>query len=273
MSSLREKQVAIDSWLYSLGESSCFEDDPFVVDFLYDLSLLCHTSATSAQVLLQNTTKESDVINQSATRLKHILSRLGVLPNQLNSQTQATLSSLTNIAGLLDVSVPSLENLTKAIILNQQKLNSLKSQHSLSQAQLGAILESTKSAKTIDSNLTPYRDQNAVKQTLSEEIKQFNESSDTFLDKESLYIHKTNSVKSHLRSLGLTRHLTHSALLGQKQELTETEENIRRHNRQLECFRGLPPNEDLTKERIEELRQEVADLEKQVAEAVSHALV
>ncbi|KAL0215945.1 hypothetical protein P9112_008129 [Eukaryota sp. TZLM1-RC] len=130
---------------------------------------------------------------------------------------------------------------------------------------LGRILDITVNNEVLAKYNTTAKVDDYIAQVLQDNL----QISENYALKEAEYTHSTNEIKKELKKLPLTHEITHSALVGLKQKRNETEESLVKHSKRLESFKGLPADEALATERVEELRREVRGLQDKLGAEVA----
>ncbi|KAL0215959.1 hypothetical protein P9112_008143 [Eukaryota sp. TZLM1-RC] len=265
MTSQSEKKAAIDSWLYSLGESATYEDDTLVIDFLYDLFRVCSFTTDTANIISQAAELETSHLTKQSEQLNKFLAPLELTPSHLSSKARSALSSLSNAADALNLSDVSPDAFIHAAASLEMDLITTESDLSQHKQRLGRILDITVNNEVLAKYNTTAKVDDYIAQVLQNNL----QISENYALKEAEYTHSTNEIKKELKKLPLTHEITHSALVGLKQKLNETEESLVKHSKRLESFKGLPADEALATERVEELRREVRGLQDKLGAEVA----
>ncbi|KAL0220872.1 hypothetical protein RCL1_000726 [Eukaryota sp. TZLM3-RCL] len=264
--SIRDKRSFVDAWLFSLGEPASYDDQPEVVNYLYDLACTHKLSSSALNFTSKNIDNEISSLNGANHKLHNLLTLLKVTPAELQQNSRFSLNSLVESSLLLNIENPTIETILTVLSSLQLEVVHLEARFAQITSDLSRVDNLVSSVVSSHDSLNNTPSVSEITRVLQHDIAVETNMSEILSSKDATYVHRINDLKSTLRSTGIRTDLTHSAIVSLKAKLVELEESLLKNKRRLASFRGLPADDELAGAKLAELHQQVASLERRLSE-------
>ncbi|XP_065199212.1 HAUS augmin-like complex subunit 1 [Sycon ciliatum] len=269
--SISERHDQVMKWLQdTLGETPSFEVNETTVGALYDVMTKSVSANTRAVLLGDDAKQRSKEYGKECVRLSGTLSRIGLRADMLDKPSTAALDSLASVAEsteLRDVHLPTfhvgLSQLCSAV--EDENIASVD----LRQRQQ-EIIARTKQALVQINTLKQMHARLAQKTTADAETSARSQQEVAFCHaKAQQYQQEITGLQAKLRDSGFQEDIEHQKLVQQAADLEQRRELLRPLKAKLQSFHNLPADLRLSTVKLEQLRQEVESLEKQLSSSIN----
>ncbi|ELT96410.1 hypothetical protein CAPTEDRAFT_203048 [Capitella teleta] len=261
----------LDEWLTSLlgDDAHAFENNADTIECLQRLMRANKQRDACTKIYAEDLKQKTLEYALEAKRLKDLLSALGVDPLSLSQSGAISLKTLvelslllrtkdaTQTCLLLALSDFNLKRLDVAASLRREKASSA----SIMQKSLLAKNKTDKLTETshsVDENWMRNAAETSKKKKQAE-----------FLSlKSKQYATQQHQLKKDLSASKADPSIYHSTLLNRSQELQDLKSRLLPLRAKLDSYHKLPPDVDLTKVQIEELKQQLKLLEEELAKHI-----
>lgn len=260
------KQVT--GWLESVfdGPIPQYEICPETIDILHNLMKSNQQAETFADLLIEDLEQKSAEYAAETQYYGQIFSSVNVRPEDLSPSTQSNLRVLTDLAATLNIKDGS--DTSYLLAITSLKRESLKLSDTRKRVlYVGSQLYdktklAQKKASVLERNLQLLEEQCAL-----------HEKATTSRVKEAKFMR--GKAREYAKTIQAYQakipknYVSHESLVEKSEFLQELKNKLVPLKSRLNGYHSLPPNINLTKVKIEEVRREVANIERDLADIVS----
>ncbi|KAK0048600.1 HAUS augmin-like complex subunit 1 [Biomphalaria pfeifferi] len=269
---LSSQRLLVGKWLeeiFDQDEVPEFELNTQIIQQLYQMVLISRKNDKKTQLVIDDLNLKINEYNAEAHRLSEVLCRLGLGQIHLSKSCANNVMMLAKLGNLLNVKDSSdtcfylaLQHLDNELekVIQQRKIEA-KHVEQLSAKSYRAVLKYSSLKKALEDV-----QEKAEKEHQTNEERKNNT---TFLlGKSEKYEKEINKLQRQLSKTLVDESVFHEKLVEKSEVLKSLQAKLSPLQAELQSYQSLPPDLTETKIRIEQLRKELATLEKDLLESL-----
>ncbi|KAK7071237.1 hypothetical protein SK128_008914 [Halocaridina rubra] len=257
------KHKEVIEWLrevYGEEKIQSYEKSECSINILHGLMMESKRTEHQGKILMADFTRKASEYNAEAQQMKKWRETARLEPTILSSDSQISLSALAHSTKILDVLIPTSTNIILA--MNNLEMDHMQVTNNQEQekSRIAFVLEMKKTlAKKLQEIQEIYKQAEALHKLTQEELSKDAQCKAFSLAKSKNYAADISNYEAKLSQVGLTREITHGNITKEWTRLLELEKQAHVLKKQLNNY-TLPPDMALAEIKVQEARQELANI-------------
>lgn len=262
------KRQQISHWLEQMfGDEEVpeYELNETTISHLYEMSTVYQKNNKNLEYVIEDIQQKTEEYNAEAQRLKDVLARMSLGTDLLTKPGNTSLLTLARLAQLLNIKDSSDSSYLLALQSLDNELYKTERLQAEEEKKLKALTDSSKRA--IDRAESLKKTIDLVNQKTSKELKMANErmKDETPFFKKKTKAYAKDIAKLQIKQQHIDPNISHEALIKKSEKLDKLKLELEPLKEELNAYMVLPPNLSETKILIQQKKNELDLLEKQLS--------